>query len=72
MVRKKEPSPALQIIGKMKDTLAGRCAGILVNDGSDGTLVAALRKAALDAGATVRRSGSLLPRSVARSSPTAR
>ena len=48
------PSPALQIIGKMKDTLEGRCVGILVNDGSDGTLVAALRKAALDAGATVK------------------
>ena len=48
------PSPALQIIGKMKDTLEGSCVGILVNDGSDGTLVAALRKAALDAGATVK------------------
>ena len=48
------PSPALQTIGKMKDTLEGRCVGILVNDGSDGTLVAALSKAALDAGATVK------------------
>ena len=30
------PSPALQIIGKMKDTLEGRAVGILVADGSDG------------------------------------
>ena len=31
-----EPSPALQIIGKMKDTLEGRQIGILIADGSDG------------------------------------
>ena len=48
------PSPALQIIGKMKATLEGRAVGILVNDGSDATLVNALKKAALDAGASVR------------------
>ncbi len=47
-------SPALQIIGKMKDTLEGRCVGILVADGSDGKLVSALKKAALDAGASVK------------------
>ncbi len=47
-------SPALQIIGKMKATLEGRAVGILVNDGSDAALVAALRKAATDAGATVK------------------
>ena len=47
-------SPALQIIGKMKDTLEGRAVGILVNDGSDAGLVAALRKAATDAGASVK------------------
>ena len=29
-VRKMAPSPALQIIGKMKDTLAGRAVGILI------------------------------------------
>ncbi len=46
------PSPALQLIGKMKDTLEGRAVAILVADGSDGALVAALKKAALDAGAT--------------------
>ncbi len=48
------PSPPLQIIGKMKKTLDGRAVGILVNDGSDAALVAALRKAATDAGATVK------------------
>ncbi len=47
-------SPALQIIGKMKATLQGRCVGILVNDGSDARTVNALRKAATDAGATVK------------------
>ncbi len=47
-------SPALQIIGKMKNTLQGRCVGILVNDGSDGKAVAAIKKAALDAGAAVK------------------
>jgi catalase len=47
-------SPALQIIGKMKKTLEGRCVGILVDDGSDAAAVAALRKAAEEAGATVK------------------
>ena len=47
-------SPALQIIGKMKDTLEGRCVGILINDGSNGATVAAIKKAALDAGASVK------------------
>ena len=46
------PSPALQLIGKMKDTLQGRCVGILVNDGSDGPAVAALAKEIAAAGAT--------------------
>ncbi len=49
-----EPSPALQIIGNMKDTLAGRCIGILLNDGSDGKALSAIRKAALAAGASVK------------------
>ena len=48
------PSPALQIIGKMKDTLEGRAVGILVDDGSDAAAIKALRKAATDAGATVK------------------
>jgi catalase len=51
-VREMKPSPALQIIGKMKDTLKGRQVGILVADGSDGAAIAKLRKAVLDAGAT--------------------
>ncbi|HWH83097.1 MAG TPA: catalase, partial [Burkholderiaceae bacterium] len=48
------PSPALTLIGKMKPTLEGRCVGILVNDGSDAKLVAALRDAAKAAGARVK------------------
>lgn len=48
------PSPALQIIGKMKNTLEGRCVGILIDDGSDAAAIKALRKAAEDAGATVK------------------
>ncbi|WP_159017642.1 catalase [Cognatiluteimonas profundi] len=48
------PSPALQIIGRMKPTLEGRAVGILIDDGSDATVVAALRKAIEGAGATVK------------------
>lgn len=48
------PSPALQIIGKMKNTLEGRCVGILIDDGSDAAAIKSLRKAAEDAGATVK------------------
>ena len=48
------PSPALQIIGKMKDTLAGRSIGILVADGSERTAVEALMGAAIRAGASVK------------------
>ncbi len=47
-------SPALQIIGKMKDTLAGRCVGILIADGSDPKLVAGTRQAVERAGASVK------------------
>ncbi|TWI01100.1 catalase [Luteimonas cucumeris] len=49
-----KPSPALQIIGKMKDTLEGRVIGILIDDGSDVSTIRSLRKAAEDAGATVK------------------
>jgi catalase len=49
-----EPSPALQIIGKMKNTLEGRCIGILVGDGTSAASVAAIKGAASDAGATVK------------------
>jgi catalase len=48
------PSPALQIIGKMKDTLAGRVIGILLADGSERAAVEALTAAATAAGASVK------------------
>lgn len=53
-VQQLEPSPALQIIGKMKDTLVGRAVGILVADCSDGALIQKIKKAATAAGATVK------------------
>ena len=53
-VLKMEPSPALQIIGKMKDTLMGRAIGILIADGSDGAAINKIKKAATDANATVK------------------
>ncbi|RPI72909.1 MAG: catalase, partial [Geobacteraceae bacterium] len=53
-VQELEPSPALQIIGKMKDTLEGRAVGILIADGSDGSVIRNIKKAAMDAGAVVK------------------
>jgi catalase len=53
-IQKAKPSPALQIIGKMKDTLKGRTIGILIADGSDGALVKKIKKAATEAGAAVK------------------
>ncbi len=53
-VQEMKPSPALQIIGKMKDTLMGRAIGILIADGSDGAVIERIKKAATDAGATVK------------------
>jgi catalase len=53
-VKEMEPSPALQIIGKMKDTLMGRAIGILIADGSDGAVIKRIKTAAADAGATVK------------------
>ncbi|KJS00942.1 MAG: catalase [Desulfobulbaceae bacterium BRH_c16a] len=53
-VREMEPSPALQIIGKMKDTLMGRVIGILVADGSDGAVIEKMKMAATDSGAVVK------------------
>jgi catalase len=53
-VQEVELSPALQIIGRMKDTLTGRAVGILIADGSDGATIKRIRKAATDAGATVK------------------
>jgi catalase len=48
------PSPALQIIGKMKNTPEGRSIGILFADGSDGGAIHALCEAAKAAGASVK------------------
>jgi catalase len=48
------PSPAVQLIGKAKDTLEGRVIGILINEGSDAALIATLKKAVLAAGANVK------------------
>jgi catalase len=53
-IQKMQLSPALQIIGRMKDTLQGRAIGILIADGSDGALVKKIKKAAIEAGATVK------------------
>ncbi len=53
-VKKMAPSPALQIIGKMKNTLEGRAIAILIADGSDGTVIKKIKKAATDAGAAVK------------------
>jgi catalase len=49
-----DPSPALRIVGKYPETLKGRSVGILVTDGADGAVVAALRKAAEAEGASVK------------------
>src|SRR5450830_816462 len=53
-VQEMDPSPALQIIGKMKDTLMGRAIGILIANGSDGAVIKKIKKAATNAGATVK------------------
>ncbi len=47
-------SPALRIVGKYPDSLKGRAVGILVTDGADGTVVAAVREAAEAEGAAVK------------------
>src|ERR1035437_7325499 len=49
-----KPSPALQIIGKMKDTLMGRAIGILIANGSDSAVIEKIKKVATEAGATVK------------------
>jgi len=53
-VQEMRTSPALQIIGKMKNTLKGRAVGILIADGSDGESIQKIQKAVVDAGATVK------------------
>jgi catalase len=49
-----DPSPALSIIGKYPPSLQGRTVGILVTDGADGAVVAAVRKAVEAEGATAK------------------
>ena len=53
-VQEMEISPAVQIIGKMKMTLMGRAIGILVADGSDGSIMKKLEQAVTDAGAVAK------------------
>jgi catalase len=53
-VQEMKPSPALQIIGKMKNTLMGRTIGILITDGSDGAAIKKIKKVVTDAGAGVK------------------
>ncbi len=53
-VQELAPSAALRIIDRMKDTLEGRCVGILVAEDTDMAQVDALRKAAEKAGAQVK------------------
>ncbi|MGZ8269974.1 MAG: catalase [Methylophilus sp.] len=54
IVQEMPPSPALQIIGKMKDTLMGRSVGVLITEGSDTATIKAIKKAATEAGASVK------------------
>jgi catalase len=53
-VQELKPSPALQLIGKMKDTLEGRAIGILIADGSDAASIDAVQKSAAVAGAKTK------------------
>jgi catalase len=54
IVQEMPASPALQIIGKMKGILLGRSIGILIADGSNIDAINALKKAVIDAGASVK------------------
>jgi catalase len=49
-----EVSPALQTIGKMKETLEGRVIGVLITHGSDRASIDALKKKGVAAGAKVK------------------
>lgn len=49
-----DDSPALRIIGKYPDTLKGRSVGILVSDGADSALIAAIKTAVEGEGGTVK------------------
>ena len=52
-VKEMKPSPALQILGKMKDTLEGRTVGILIAEGSDGDAIKAISGSVIEAGAHI-------------------
>ena len=54
IVQDMDESPSLGLIGKMKNTLEGRCVGILVNDGSDLNTVTAIETAVLGAGGDIK------------------
>lgn len=47
-------APEVRVIGRTRDTLKGRCIGILFDAGSDVGVINALRKAAAKAGASVK------------------
>lgn len=49
-----DASPMLRIVGKYPETLNGRAVGILVTDGADGAVVAAVKAAAEAEGASVK------------------
>jgi catalase len=53
-VQQMKPSPALQIIGKMKPTLEGRAVGVLIAEGSDEGLLRKIVKATVDEKATAK------------------
>lgn len=53
-VQEMPPSPALRVVGNMKDILLGRCIGILIASGSDAGVINAIQQAATDAGASVK------------------
>ena len=53
-VQELDLSPALQLIGKMKDTLEGRAVGVLIADGSDAASIDAVKQAVTAAGAKVK------------------
>ena len=48
------PAPEVRVIGRMKETLQGRCIGILFDEGSDAARFDALVAAGRDEGATVK------------------
>ncbi len=48
-----DPSPAVRIVGKMNETLEGRCVGILIDDGTDGKLLDNVSASVKSAGGTI-------------------